>query len=44
VHFEGGLVVGVLGAEGGHPHRAGIAHLVEQRAQVSIVDRQQRDN
>jgi hypothetical protein len=25
VYFEGGLVVGVLGAEGGHPHRAGVA-------------------
>jgi hypothetical protein len=31
-------------AEGGHPHRAGVAHLVKQRAQVSIVDRPQRDN
>jgi hypothetical protein len=32
-------VVGRLSSESGHPHRLGIAHLVEQSVKVTVVGR-----
>ena len=34
-------VTGILGGEGRHPHRRGVAHLAEQRVQIGVLDRSQ---
>jgi hypothetical protein len=41
VGVEGGAVLGVLGGEGGHPHRFRIAYLVEHGVEVGVFDRSQ---
>ena len=37
-------VVGVLGGERRHQDRCRVTHLVEQRVQIGVLDRPQRDN
>jgi hypothetical protein len=44
VRVEGVPVVRVLGREGGHPDAFRVTHLLEQRIQIPILYRAQRDN
>jgi hypothetical protein len=39
VSVEGTPVIRVLGGERRHPHRFGVAPLIEQRVQVGVLDR-----
>jgi len=44
VGIERAPVVGVLGGERRHQDRRRVTHLVEQRVQIGVLDRPQRDN
>ena len=39
VSVERAPVIWVLGGKRGHPHRFGVAHLIEERVQVGVFDR-----